>query len=1136
MQKIVNHVCHMYFRHRKILRAMRLSLLVFLLGTMQLLAGNGYSQTARVNLHLKGATVKEVLTAVESQSEFYFLYNSELIDVQRVVDIDAQNGLIEDILSQLFDKSGVNYLVRDRHIILTPAMNPTEQDQGGIRGTVTSQAGEPLPGVTIVIKGTQTGTVSDINGNFAISEATPGATLIFSFVGMRTQEVVVGNQPVLTVVLEDETIGIEEVVAIGYGVQKKVNLTGSVAVVTSDEIASRPVTAVSTGLQGMLPGVTITNGTGLPGQSTGTIRIRGLGTIGNSNPLVLIDGVEGNINILNPEDIESVSVLKDAASASIYGARGANGVILVTTKSVKGREAAPTINFNGYYGVQMPTSLPEMASAMDYIVMDNEARANVGLPSNYPADAVDRILNGTDPDYYNNSDWVNAIYREAAPQQNYTVNVTGKSPLMGYYFSYSLLDQEGLTVGNTTNSTRHNLRSKVNTRIANILDVTANLGYTDRSYETPSGGFSSGGGAIYTVMRISPVIPTRFTDGRWGYGGGSANPIALLYDSGQNMFRSQEFSGNFSGKVDFMEGWDATATYSFIQSNSLREILSKTIHYYRPGTDQIWYSTNPTNKFENRDYTSNKQTFIAQSNFERSFGKHNISAVGGFSQEWYTEKNFTAERINLTTEFNPSLVFGAQEGMSNGASAATWAIRSGFGRLSYNFDQRYLLEANLRYDLSSRFHKSNRAGLFPSFSAGWRVSEEDFFSSLSNVITNLKVRGSWGILGNQYVGSSDYPYMAVVGTVAAPNIGTGANVGYTQTSLPNPALHWETITMTNIGLDLTLYRKLSLTADYFVKNTNDILLRLTYPGVLGMSPTEENIGSVENKGWEVDLRWQDKVGKDFNYAATFIVSDVTNQITDFGGLQPSIGSYTIKRVGDPIDAFYGLVADGIAMPWDFERYDPVAKRYVGPKFPIMDADAGLVQPGDIKYVDLDGPNGTPDGKISLDNDRKVIGNSIPRYTFSFKGEMEWKGLDFSMYWQGVGKADGYITGAGRHTFIDQSAYPQMVHLDRWTADNPNPNATYPRFTANYSYNQRFSTFWLEDASYLRLKNLQVGYTFNKSLLQKINVDKFRVYFSGDNLLILSDFFYAYDPESPVTSGGYYPQVKTVVLGFNITFK
>lgn len=1110
--------------------------MLLLVGTIQLYAENSYSQTARVNVAMRGATVKEVLAAVESQSEFYFLYNSELIDVQRVVDVDVKNASVENILEKLFAKGEVEYLIRDRHIILTPAKAQSPQPATGVRGVVTSVAGEPLPGVTIMIKGLQKGTITDVNGVYQLSDATPGSTLVFSFVGMRTLEVVLGNQSQLNVSLEDETIGLEEVVAIGYGVQKKVNLTGSVSVVTSEDIASRPVTAVSTGLQGLLPGVTVVNSTGLPGQSTGTIRIRGLGTIGNSNPLVLIDGVEGNINILNPEDIESVSVLKDAASASIYGARGANGVILVTTKSVKGRNTQPTINFNGYYGYQMPTSLPEMASAMDYITMDNEARANVGLPPNYPADAIDRILNGTDPNYYSNSNWVDAIYRKAAPQQNYTVNVTGKSELMGYYFSYSLLDQDGLTVGSTTNSKRHNIRSKVNTRVANLIDVTANMGYTDRNYATPSGGFSSASGAIYTAMRISPVIPMRFTDGNWGYGGGSANPIALLYDSGQNKFRSQEFSGNFSGKIDLAKGWDATTTYSFIQSNSLREILSKTIHYYRPDSDEIWYSTNPTNKFENRDYASNKQTLITQSNFDRTYGKHGFSAVAGFSQEWYTEKNFTAERINLTTEFNPSLVFGAQEGMSNGASAATWAIRSGFGRINYNFDQRYLLEANLRYDLSSRFHKSNRAGLFPSFSAGWRVSEEEFFSSLHDVINNLKVRASWGILGNQYVGSSDYPYMAVVGAVSAPNIGTGANVGYTQTSLPNPALHWETINMTNIGLDMSIGRKLTLTADWFLKNTEDILLRLTYPGVLGMSPTEENIGSVQNKGWEVDLRWQDKVGKDFRYASTFILSDVTNKITNFGGLQPSIGSYTIKRVGDPIDAFYGLVADGIAMPWDFERYDPVAKRYVGPKFPIMDSDAGLVQPGDIKYKDLGGPNGDPDGKISLDHDRKVVGSSIPRYTFSYKGEMAWKGFDFSMYVQGVGKADGYITGAGRHTFVDQSAYPQMVHMDRWTPQNPDANAPYPRFTANYSYNQRFSTFWLEDASYIRLKNVQLGYTFKKELMSRLNIDKFRVYFSGDNLFTLSDFFYAYDPETPVTSGGFYPQVRTLVVGFNITFK
>ncbi len=1116
---------------------MRITLVIWLVGALQVLAGSGYSQNTRLNLQIRSASIKEVLLAIENQSEFYFLYNSELIDVQRKVDVSAKNETIDQILSKLFPKEEVSVLVRDRHIILTPVEKVMQQPASGVKGTVTGKSGEPLPGVTVMLKGTGTGTVSDVNGHFSLDQVPAGSTLVFSFVGMRPLEVPVGNKTVFTVVMEEESIGIEEVVAVGYGVQKRVNLTGAVAAVSNEDIASRPMTALSTGLQGLLPGVTIVNSTGLPGQSTGTIRIRGLGTIGNSNPLVLIDGVEGNINILNPEDIESVSVLKDAASAAIYGARGANGVILVTTKKVTGKESLPTVNFNGYYGFQMPTSLPEMASAMEYIEMDNEARANVGLPSNYPDDAVDRILQGSDPDYYNNTDWVKAIYRNVSPQQNYSVNVNGKSPLMGYYFSYSFLDQDGLTVGSTTNSQRHNIRTKVNTRVANFFDITANLAYTSREYAMPSGGFGSDGGAIYTAMRISPVIPERFQDGRWGYGGGSANPVALLFDSGQNKFASQEVSGNFTGKIDLMKGWDASATYSFIQSNSLREILSKTIHYYRPGTDDIWYSTNPTNKFDNRDYSSIKQTLITQSNYERSFGKHQVSAIAGFSQEWYVEKNFTAQRINLTTEYNPSLEFGAQEGMSNSASAATWAIRSGFGRANYNFDDRYLFEANLRYDLSSRFYKDNRAGLFPSFSAGWRISEEHFMDKFDSVFENLKLRASWGILGNQYVGSSDYPYMAVIGTVGVPNIGTGANVGYTQTSLPNPALHWETITMTNVGLDMTVLKnRLNITADWFVKNTEDILLRLTYPNVLGLNPTEENVGAVRNTGWEVDLRWNDKIGRHLTYGASFNLSDVQNKITDFGGLQPSIGSYTIKRMGDPIDAFYGLVADGIAMPWDFERYDPVAKRYVGPKFPILDADAGLVQPGDIKYKDLSGPGGSPDGKITLEDDRKVVGSAIPRYTYNFRGDLGWKGIDFSFTLQGVGKADGYLEGAGRHTFVDQSAYPQKIHKDRWTPANPNPQAPYPRFTANYSYNQRFSTFWLEDASYLRVKNLQLGYTLKKSLTEKLKIEKCRIYFSGDNLFTLTDFFYAYDPETPVSKGGYYPQVKTMVLGFNITFK
>jgi TonB-linked SusC/RagA family outer membrane protein len=402
---------------------------------------------------------------------------------------------------------------------------------------------------------------------------------------------------------------------------------------------------------------------------------------------------------------------------------------------------------------------------------------------------------------------------------------------------------------------------------------------------------------------------------------------------------------------------------------------------------------------------------------------------------------------------------------------------------------------------------------------------------------NIKIRGSWGILGNQYVGASNYPYLAYLTDVAVPTIGTIPNLGYTQAILPNDRLTWETIHMTNVGLDASfLQNKLSLTADWFVKDTRDILLVLTYPNVLGMTPTDENAGSVRNQGWEVEVKWEDNIGKDFSYGASFSLSDVKNEVTDLAGLEPTVGSYSIRKVGESIGAFYGLEADGIAMPWDFQRYDPQTRRYIGPKFPILSSDAGLVQPGDIKYKDLGGPNGAPDGKITLDNDRKVIGSPIPRYNYDFKGNIAWKGIDFNIMIQGVGKADGYLTGAGRHAFIDQSAYPQKVHKDRWTPTNPDPDAAYPRFTANYNYNQRFSTYWLENASYLRVKNIQLGYTFKKSFTQKMKIDKCRVYLSADNLFTLTDFFYAYDPESPVSSGGFYPQVKTVIMGFNVTFK
>lgn len=1101
------------------------------------------AQNQKVTLNEDNAKLSAVLKKIETQTELKFFYSAKVVDENQKVSIHASESEIAGVLDKLFKSTDVDWKISGKQILLYNKKEAVKDDSRSkkpitVKGVVTDINKEALPGVNIRLKGTSSGTITNPDGTFSLTVTDPDAVLQFSFIGYVSKEVPAGKSDLLKIVLNEDSQALNEVVIVGYGTAKKVNLTGSVAVASPEDIKARPIVSVSNGLQGLLPGVTVVNSTGQPGQSTGSIRVRGMGTIGNADPLVLIDGVEGNINLLNPEDIEAVSVLKDAASSSIYGARGANGVILVTTKNISGKEAKPQINLNGYYGFQTPTRLPEMVDAATYIKMDMEATKNVGKPANYTDSHLQKVLDGSDPDYFNNTNWMDAMFKKSAPQQNYNLNVSGKSPLMGYYISYGYLDQEGLTVGNTTKSNRHNIRTKLNTTIAKRLDITANFGYTTRQYSSP-GDFNAGSGAIYSAMTISPIVPVKFTDDRWGYGGGSANPVALLYDSGTNTFKSQEVNANFVGKLDIMKGWDATATYSFIQSNSLRELLSKTINYYRPGTNDIWYSTNPTNKLDNRDYTSIKQTFIAQTNYERTFGKHTIGAVAGFSQEWHTEKNFQAQRTNLLTEKDPTLGLGSKDTQTNDADAASWAIRSGFGRINYNFNERYLLEANIRYDLTSRFFKDNRGGVFPSFSGAWRLSEESFIKENTQLFDNLKFRLSWGILGNQYVGSNAYPYLAVIGAIdRIPHFGVSPSDGYSQITMPNPDLTWETIHMTNIGLDMAfLNNRLNVTADYFVKDTKDILLKLSYPDILGLAPTQQNAGQVRNQGWELDLRWNDKIGE-VSYGIGFNLSDVRNKITDFGGLSHQLTNdgHSIRRVGDPIDAFYGYVDMGFATPEDFESYNPSTGRYENPKFPVLVDDAKDVQPGDLIMKDISGPNGVPDGKIDPDYDRQVIGSAIPRYTYSAKGDLSWKGFDFSFMLQGVGKANGIITGNGRHALISQSVYPQKVHLDHWSFENPNPNAAYPRLTYDKNYNQKFSTFWMENAAYLRLKNIQVGYSFSQPWMKKLSLEKLRLYFSGDNLFTISDYFYAYDPESPITSGGLYPQVKTFAFGFNLTFK
>ena len=1092
----------------------------------------------QISVTFKDVPLMEALSTLENKSEYSFFYSNMLPDKDARVSIDARDKSIEFILDNIFSNLSISYEINGHQIVLREDKKEDKNTSYKASGVVIDSAGEPVIGAGVVIEGSTNGTITDVDGRWELVVPSTTTKIVISSLGYKEQVVAAGSASARTVTLHEDSQMLQETVVVGYGVQKKVNLTGAVAMVNSEEMNARPISSVASGLQGLLPGVTVVNSSSQPGQANTTIRVRGVGTIGNSNPLILIDGIEGDISSINPEDIESVSVLKDAASSAIYGARAANGVLLVTTKKLAaGKDAVTKINFSAYAGIQTPTRLPEMCDAIEFMTLDNEARKNVDTADAWLPEDFDKVRNNTDPNYFGNTDWIGQVIKKVAPQQNYSLSLNGTLGNSGYMLSYRYFDQSGLTVGNSTGETRHNLRFKINTKLIDRVTLSSNLGYTTTKVISPVSSLTSGGGAIYTAMRIAPNVPVRYTDGTWAYGGGNTNPVAILRVGGRAKTDADELSIMEVVKVDILKGWDVSATYNVTSYNGLKDILKKTITFNNP-EDGSTYSYQSPNSIKNIDYRHNQQTFILQTNFDLNFGKHNVSGVVGMSQEWYTSRSFEASRTKLITEQDPTLNLGDPQTMSNASSYSSWAIRSGFGRVSYNWNERYLLEGNLRYDLSSRFHKSNRSGLFPSVSAGWRISEENFMAATRTYLDNLKIRASWGMLGNQYVGSSNYPYLSVLQayTSGISMIGANATTGYVQSTLSNPNLSWEKIKMLDLGFDLAMFsNRLTFSFDWYNKDTDGILLKLNYPAQLGAKPSEQNAGKVNNKGWEMDLNWRSQAGE-FMYGIGFNLSDVKNKIVDLGGNAPDLSGNQIRMVGYPIDAFYGYIADGLMTPEDFKINNPETHTYNLPNIPVILGNR--YQPGDIKYKDLSGPEGVPDGRITPEYDRTVLGSSIPRYTYSVRGNLGWRGIDFSFVLQGVGKCSGYLEGSARHALQDMAAYPQKVHLERYNVvTNPNPKASYPRLTYNTGFNQNtFSTFWLEDASYLRVKNVQLGYTFPEKWMKKARIDNFRVYASADNLFTFSKFFYAYDPETPVSKGGYYPLVKTVVIGVNLTFK
>lgn len=1007
-----------------------------------------------------------------------------------------------------------------------------QQQQLTVSGRVTNTdvPAQPIAGVSITVKGADRGTTTDEDGRYSI-KANRGDVLVFSFVGYRTYEyTVIRNVEAQNITLVAESGVLDEVVVVGYGTQRKAHLTGSVGTVTASDLEGRPIASLGTGLQGLVPGLTVVNATAAPGQHSNALNIRGYSTWGNSAPLIVVDGVpSGNINILNPDDIESVSVLKDAAAASMYGVRGSNGVILITTK--KGRSGSPTISYTGYLGSVTPTATPEMVNSLDYMTLLNEALVNVGATPEYdpngPVDYFETVRNGSDPNFFANTDWIDEILRKSAGRSANNLSINGGTEETNYYISYGNLNEGGLITGENFQGNRHNVRARLSTRLLDRLNLDMNMGYVDRRYSGTGNDASNGTGPLYWALQMSPLAPVRFTTGNWATANDMPNPVAVATDGGMNQFNSQEFTGNFAASFEVINGLTLKGQYGLIRSNSRRDILRSTIRYYHPVDETVMFQTNDPNFASSTDYTGDYQTFIGTAEYKKTLGNdHDVTGLLGYSLERSLGTQFAASRQNIPIDM-PSFSLGT-DNIQNSASGSSNALMSMFGRANYAYKDKYLAEVNFRRDGSSRFAPEHRWHTFGSVSVGWSISEENFFEGIRHIIQLAKIRASYGSQGNDNVG--DFPYLsqlAVVQPGAMMPIGNQPIVGFRHTVAANYLVTWESATKRNIGLDLTmLNQRLTFTGELFRNQTNDLLINPILPSVFGYRTNfpPENAGKIENKGWEVQLGWRDR-SENFRYGFNFNLSDVKNKVLEMGNAAANLGTQ-VRLVGHPLNAFYGHVAKGLGQEADF-NYDPVTRRYSA-NFPIFPGD--MMAPGDIIYENIDDSNDV----IDL-NDRQVIGSNIPRYTFGLRGDFGYKAFDMSFFLQGVGKADGYISGTGRHAFTNVAArIPQTIHLDRWTKDNP--NASYPRLAYMLDHNTRFSTYWLEDASYLRLKNIQVGYTLPQSLSSQLRISKARLYFSAENVFTLTDYFYGYDPEVTVSSGGYYPQVKTFTFGINVNLQ
>lgn len=1095
---------------------MRITTFLLLVCVFCSYAANSNSQNARVSINKNNAQLDEVLNEIESQTDYLFVYNNQ-VNVNRKVSVKVKQKPVSKVLDDLFEDSGVQYAMEGSHIVLSKQEAPitsAAQQAKNITGTVLDNSGEPIIGANVVVKGTTNGTITDMDGNFSI-EADAKATLNISYIGYLPKEIVVGNQKSIRILLTEDTKTLDEVVVIGYGTQKKADLTGAVANVSTEKLNTQSNVNIGQALQGKIAGVDIVSQGGAPGQSS-RIMVRGIGTLNNANPLYIVDGMYmSNMDNLNPNDIESIDVLKDASSAAIYGSRAANGVIIVTTKSGTNTEGKPIIDASANLGVQSPSKYLDMLGASDWARLTTVSRAAIGKePLEMAQDLQSKESN----------DWQRLMMGPAL-MQNYNLTVRGGTKYFTYYTGLGYVNQDGTVKG--TNYQRYNAQFK--SEYKRGWFTFGNNVVMSTQQNNPLFGFSRGGYQGIILQSIPTLAQYDPTNEKGGYGKvyGDAtdipNPLGILDENlTRRTWNGYNAYVNLYAEIKLPFGLkyrlNATPDFSLERNTTYENVYD------------FGLRNNAVSSMKDDKKTSNNLLIENLLSFDQTFGKHKVSALLGYSYQNYHSRYIMASGKGMPDGIYE--VGAATQDRMNDAYSSESALTSIISRVFYSYDNRYLLTATYRRDGSSKFAKNNRYGHFPSVSAGWNVAQERFMENL-NWLDQLKIRGGYGVLGNQEI--DNYMYTSVVtSNINYPDGNGGLISGAFPKDFANPAIKWEETAMTNVGIDLAfLNTRLTVTADWYQKNTKDILLKVPIPvSTGGANDPVRNAGKIKNTGVEWTIGWNDATSKDFSYGITFTGNAMDNEVIAMGDANQVIEGGTNRLnvpttrtlAGYPIGGFWLIPTEGLFQ--NQAEVDTYTK------------DGNLIQPnakpGDIRFKDSNG-----DGKIT-DTDREYYGSPFPTVTLGLNFNMAYKGFDLLLGLQGVFGNKIYNATKLDLEGVNKGTNFLATTLDYWTPENP--NASHPRLVwDDPNQNSRpQSDRYLEDGSFFRLRNVQLGYTFPNRFFQD-KIQKLRVYMNAENVFTATGYS-GYSPDinsGDATSRGFdnfvYPTNRVFMLGFNLSF-